>query len=129
QVAGSRKIHGKPIPRVGGIAIIAGFSVPLLALAVFETGAGKLFYDNQLKATALLVAGLFIGLLGIYDDIKGANAIKKFGVQTLVAVGLYFAGYQINRLATPFSDPIELGALALPFTVFWIVGVINALNL
>ncbi|MCG5053732.1 MAG: undecaprenyl/decaprenyl-phosphate alpha-N-acetylglucosaminyl 1-phosphate transferase [Myxococcales bacterium] len=126
---GSRKIHGKPIPRIGGVAIILGFLAPLIALAIYQTGTGKLFYQNELRAFGLMAAGVVIGLLGLYDDIKGANAKKKLSVQGTLAVALYLCGFKIQQLATPFGFTIDLGQFALPFTVFWIVGVINALNL
>lgn len=128
-VRGSRKIHGKPIPRVGGLAIILGFFAPLVALSVYQTGTGTLFYQNELRVLGLMAAGIVIGLLGLYDDVKGADAKKKFVIQGALAVGLYFCGFKIQQLATPFGFTLNLGQFALPFTVFWIVGVINALNL
>src|SRR6201999_720859 len=64
-----------------------------------------------------------------WDDIRGTGAAKKFVVQIALAVVLYFLGYRIDQIATPFGHPVSLGILALPFTVLWIVGVINALNL
>lgn len=125
----SRKVHGKPIPRVGGLAIIAGFYVPLVALGVFETAVVSQFYANSLRALGLIGAGLVIGMLGLYDDLKGANAKKKLAVQSALAASLYFCGFKIQVLATPFGSTLNLGVFAFPFTVFWIVGVINALNL
>jgi UDP-GlcNAc:undecaprenyl-phosphate GlcNAc-1-phosphate transferase len=129
-VRDSRKIHGRPIPRVGGLAIMGGFYTPLVGLAIYETGVGQLFYSQLTKAMALMAAGLVIGALGTYDDVKGANARKKFTVQIAVAVALYFAGFKVQQLAIPFGDAaLSLGPIALPFTVLWIVGVINAVNL
>lgn len=128
-VVGSRKVHGKPVPRVGGIAIILAAYAPLLALRFVQTGTSDLFYSQKARAISLLVNGAIIGALGIYDDVKGANALKKFGVQIAVAVALYLSGYQITAVATPFGRPLDLGVLALPVTVIWIVGVINAMNL
>jgi UDP-GlcNAc:undecaprenyl-phosphate/decaprenyl-phosphate GlcNAc-1-phosphate transferase len=125
----SRKIHGKPIPRVGGLAIIAGFYAPLIALGIYQTGVGNLFYADTVRALGLVAGGIVIGLLGIYDDLKGAGAKEKFAVQGSLAAALYFCGFKIQMLATPFGYTLDLGVFALPFTVIWIVGVINALNL
>jgi UDP-GlcNAc:undecaprenyl-phosphate GlcNAc-1-phosphate transferase len=50
-------------------------------------------------------------------------------VQLAIAGGLYWIGYRVDSIATPFGQEIQLGWLALPFTVFWICGVINAVNL
>lgn len=126
---GSRKVHGKPIPRLGGVAIIIAFMAPLLALAFFETSVGQLIQENRTQAIALLIGGLAIGALGLYDDIKGAGAKQKFTVQFIVATAMYYAGYQVENIATPFSGPLSLGVFSMPLTVLWIVGVINALNL
>src|SRR5205085_4787329 len=70
-----------------------------------------------------------IATLGLYDDLRGANAWKKFVVQFLVAGLLYRLGFRVGELANPLGEPIALGWVSLPFTVLWIVGVINAMNL
>ncbi len=126
---GSRKIHGRPVPRLGGLAIMAGFYSPLLALAIYETGVGAMFYAHSKTALALLGGGLVIGALGVYDDIRGANAYQKFAVQIVLALWLYWAGFRVEVVAVPFGAQVSLGFIALPLTVLWIVGVINALNL
>jgi UDP-GlcNAc:undecaprenyl-phosphate/decaprenyl-phosphate GlcNAc-1-phosphate transferase len=125
----TRKVHGRPVPRLGGLAIIAGFYAPLVGMALYETGVGMLFYSQLRTAIALMVSGVAIALLGVYDDVRGANAIKKFSVQIALAIFLYFMGFRIEQIATPFGGTVTLGIFALPFTVVWIVGVINALNL
>lgn len=125
----SRKIHGKPVPRVGGLAIIGGFYVPLIGLGIYETSAGGLFYASPYRVFGLIGAGIAIGALGLYDDLKGSSAKKKLVVQIVIAVVVYFCGFKIQTLASPFGLSLNLSVLALPFTVLWIVGVINALNL
>ncbi|HVV49928.1 MAG TPA: MraY family glycosyltransferase [Polyangia bacterium] len=125
----SRKIHGHPIPRLGGIAIVVAFYVPMLALFLFHGGVGLLFLSEREHVVGLFVGGLIIALLGLYDDLRGANAWKKFAVQFLVAGLLFELGFRFDVLANPFGEPINLGWANLPFTLFWIVGVINAMNL
>jgi len=126
---GGRRIHRQPTPRLGGIAIMTAFYAPLVVLALIETGTGKLFYKQVNSALGLMIAGLVIGALGVYDDLKGADAKKKFAVQILLAIGLYAVGFRIDQIATPFGGVIPLGVFGAPFTVLWIVGVINAMNL
>jgi UDP-GlcNAc:undecaprenyl-phosphate GlcNAc-1-phosphate transferase len=128
-LAGSRKIHNRAIPRLGGVAIVTAFFTPLLALHHFRTTVGAMFYADRRLVIILLVGGAVIALLGLYDDLRGANARTKFLVQFAVAGFLYWRGLRIDHLATPFGDAIHLGVLGLPFTVLWIVGVINAVNL
>jgi UDP-GlcNAc:undecaprenyl-phosphate/decaprenyl-phosphate GlcNAc-1-phosphate transferase len=125
----SRKIHGTPIPRLGGIAIVIAFFAPLVGLLVFQTGVGQLFLAEREHVIGLFVGGVAIAALGLYDDLRGANAWKKFLIQFLVAGFLFKFGFRIDALGNPFGEMISLGWLSAPFTVFWIVGVINALNL
>jgi UDP-GlcNAc:undecaprenyl-phosphate GlcNAc-1-phosphate transferase len=125
----SRKVHGRPIPRLGGLAIAAGFYVPLLALLIESSGVGAVFYASSRKATAFLLGGVAILALGIYDDIRGSGAITKFIAQFSIATALYFAGFRIDQIALPFVHVLPLGPLSFVFTLLWIVGVINAMNL
>ena len=125
----SRKIHGQPIPRLGGIAIVVAFYVPLTALFLFHSSVGGFFLAERDHAIGLFVGGLAIALLGLYDDLRGANAWKKFLFQFAVAGFMFRMGFRFDLLANPFGEPINLGWAALPFTLFWIVGVINAMNL
>jgi len=125
----SRKIHGRPVPRLGGIAIAAAFFVPITGLLLVNSGVGHLFYADGLRPFGLFIGGALIALLGVYDDLKGAGARLKFTVQFAVAALVYVLGYRIDALANPFGPTLHLGWLGLPFTMLWIAGVINAINL
>jgi UDP-GlcNAc:undecaprenyl-phosphate GlcNAc-1-phosphate transferase len=125
----SRKIHGRPVPRLGGLAIAAAFFVPITGLALVDSGVGRLFYGDGLRPLGLYVGGAIIALLGVYDDLKGAGARLKFSVQFAVGALVYFLGFRIDALANPFGPALQLGWLGLPFTMIWIAGVINAINL
>src|SRR4051812_9125773 len=70
----SRKIHGAPIPRVGGISIVIAFYAPLLGLTIFQTGIGELFLGQREHVLGLFAGGLAIALLGLYDDLRGTKA-------------------------------------------------------
>jgi UDP-GlcNAc:undecaprenyl-phosphate/decaprenyl-phosphate GlcNAc-1-phosphate transferase len=125
----SRKVHGRPIPRLGGLAIATGFYVPLLALLIENTGVGQIFYASSRKAIAFLAGGVAILVLGIYDDIRGSGAVTKLVAQFSIAGALYFAGFRIDQISLPFVHALPLGPLSFVFTLLWIVGVINAMNL
>ncbi|HUL59759.1 MAG TPA: MraY family glycosyltransferase [Anaeromyxobacteraceae bacterium] len=125
----SRKIHGKPIPRLGGIAIVAAFYAPLVALLFVNSDVGSRFYAEPRAVFGLFAGGLAIAALGLYDDLKGCGARMKFAVQFSIAAGLYALGFRIDTIANPFGAPFHLGVLAVPFTLLWIAGVINAMNL
>jgi UDP-GlcNAc:undecaprenyl-phosphate/decaprenyl-phosphate GlcNAc-1-phosphate transferase len=125
----SRKIHGQPIPRLGGIAIVIAFYAPLVGLLLFHSDVGRMFVAERDHVIGLFAGGLAIALLGLYDDLRGANAAKKFVVQFGVAILLYEFGFRFDVLANPFGAPIALGWLSLPLTMLWIAGVVNAMNL
>ncbi|AKF79757.1 glycosyl transferase [Myxococcus fulvus 124B02] len=129
QANSSRKVHVRPIPRLGGIGIVAGFFAPLCALFLVDSGVGHNFRSHTDLVMGLFVGGGVIAALGLYDDLRGANARLKFSVQFAVALGLYALGFRIEVIANPFGPELTLGALSLPFTVLWMVGVVNALNL
>jgi UDP-GlcNAc:undecaprenyl-phosphate GlcNAc-1-phosphate transferase len=125
----ARKVHVKPVPRLGGLGIVAGiygslslgaFLVPHLREAILRESTG--FY-------ALAIGGIAIAGLGLYDDLYGANARKKLTIQCAVALLLYGAGFRIVQVENPFGPDVALGVLSLPVTLLWIVGVTNAVNL
>ncbi|EAU69743.1 UDP-N-acetylmuramyl pentapeptide phosphotransferase/UDP-N- acetylglucosamine-1-phosphate transferase [Stigmatella aurantiaca DW4/3-1] len=108
---------------------MAGFFAPLCALFLVDSGVGLLFQSYKELLWGLFGGGVVIALLGLYDDLKGANARLKFAVQFAVALGLYQLGFRVELIANPFGPEFSLGVLSLPFTVLWVVGVINAINL
>ena len=121
----SRKIHKAPVPRLGGVAIVLSFFV-VLAAQLVVSGVPEEDYG---RVAALVVGGAIIFGLGLVDDLKGADAKLKFVVQFAVAALAYWGGFRIDAIDTQFGAVIDLGWLAVPFTMVWIVGVINALNL
>lgn len=129
QAKSSRKIHVRPVPRLGGVAIVGGFFAPLCALLLTDSGVGTAFYMQDKLALGMFGGGVAIALLGLYDDLRGAGARLKFTVQFGVAAALYGLGFRAEIIANPFGDPVALGWLSIPFTLLWIVGVVNAMNL
>ncbi|AKU93097.1 Undecaprenyl-phosphate N-acetylglucosaminyl 1-phosphate transferase [Vulgatibacter incomptus] len=128
-VSSARKIHARPIPRLGGVAIVAAFFTPLLGLLVLESSTGRMFLADQSRALGLFIGGAAIAALGIYDDIRGANAWAKLCIQIPIALLMFQLGFRVEVIANPFGEPITLGWLALPITMMWIIGLINAVNL
>ena len=129
QANSSRKVHVRPIPRLGGVAIVAGFFAPLCSLFLVDSGVGLLFRSHEELVWGLFCGGAAIAMLGLYDDLQGAGARLKFSIQFAVAIALYMLGFRVELIANPFGPEVSLGALSLPFTLLWIVGVVNALNL
>ncbi|NNF67982.1 MAG: undecaprenyl/decaprenyl-phosphate alpha-N-acetylglucosaminyl 1-phosphate transferase, partial [Gammaproteobacteria bacterium] len=127
--ASFRKIHNEDTPRVGGIAIVIAFYLPLVGLFAVNSVTGAFFTEDTTLAVGLLLGALPIVLLGLYDDLVGAGAVEKFAVQLAVAIGLYGIGFRIEIISMPLDQTLSLGIFSLPVTILWIVGLINALNL
>jgi len=124
-----RKVHNGFIPRLGGVGIYLAFYLPFLGFLFYQNRISRFLLSDIRQFLGLLFCSTIILGLGIYDDIKGANARKKITVQTIAAIILFFFGFEIQRVSNPFGDAIHLGWLSLPVTVFWLVGLSNAFNL
>lgn len=125
-VPDERKRHRDATPRLGGLAIIFGFGFPLLLLAANESAA-VLVTRNVAYLFAVLAAGSLVIGLGVYDDLIGANAPKKFVVQFAAAIILVFFGFRFDSISLA-GQLFELGFLGSIASIFWIVGVMNAVN-
>lgn len=125
----SRNIHTTPVPRIGGVAIVAAFFAPFVSLLFVDSSVALIFRAETTLIMGLIVGGVAITGLGLFDDLRGATAKSKLTVQVLVAIGLYFCGFKIGSISLPLLGTVPLGPLALPLTVAWIVGVTNAVNL
>lgn len=125
----ARKIHTRAVPRLGGIAVVAAFFAPLIGLAVYTNRISGLIYADANMVAAMACGALCVVALGVYDDLRGADAKLKLAIQSIVAAAMWFAGFRIELLGNPLGAAIQLGMLSLPLTMLWIVGVINALNL
>ncbi|MFX0201605.1 MAG: MraY family glycosyltransferase [Candidatus Hodarchaeota archaeon] len=124
-----RKIHNGSIPRLGGVGIYLAFYLPFLGFLFYQNRISNFLFSDIRQFLGLLFCSTIILALGIYDDIKGANARKKLIVQTIAAIILYIFGFEIQNITNPLGGPIHLGWLSLPVTVFWLVGLSNAFNL
>ncbi len=124
-----RHIHQRAVPRLGGAAVTVAFFVPLLVLFGLETGVALTFYSEPLRIVGLGIGGLTICILGAADDIRGVRAYQKLFVQAAAATLVYFCGFRIPGVTIPFVGTLEMGVFALPVTVLWIVGIVNAMNL
>ena len=119
-----QNVHKRHIPRLGGIAIVISFFIGLL-LVLF------LGFPNTLRKSflPLYIPLMIIIFLGIYDDVKGTNALQKFFFQIICGLIVYQFSFKIKLISVPFVGSVALGNLSLPFTVLWIVLMINAFNL
>ncbi|WP_407923777.1 glycosyltransferase family 4 protein [Cohnella fermenti] len=126
-----RKVHTQIMPRMGGLAIYAAFTVTILLFLPWLPDSMLSSYDKNL-IMGMLVGGTVIVLLGAMDDRFQLNAKLKFLVQIAAACIVVF-GYdiKINLVNIPFGSAMQPMAdwIGIPLTIFWIVGVTNAINL
>jgi len=116
-----RGLHKEPIPRMGGLAIVLGFVLTMAILAPFKEEI------LTMQFLGFIGGALIIVLLGMVDDVYNLGAKLKFGVQILAAVVVVATGTTIDIVTWPI--PAYLDAISIPFTIVWIIGVTNAVNI
>jgi UDP-GlcNAc:undecaprenyl-phosphate GlcNAc-1-phosphate transferase len=125
---GDRHVHARTIPRLGGPAIALAWCGPLLALLVAHPSRALLL-DHERHLAGAIGGGLLLCLVGALDDLRGLRAVYKLLAQVAVAVGAFALGFRIEAVFLPFIGTLQMGVFALPVTLFWIVGITNAVNL
>jgi UDP-GlcNAc:undecaprenyl-phosphate GlcNAc-1-phosphate transferase len=126
---GARRVHTRRIPRLGGIAIVMGFFVPGVLLFALGTHAARIFVGSSHITLGLVVGGVLVACTGLIDDIKGLGAKTKLLAQMSAGAVAYACHMRIEAIDLPGLGIYKLGWLAMPVTIAWIVGTINALNL
>ena len=122
----ARKVHARPIPRIGGIGIYAAFMVSILVQLIFV----ELTPEFMMSLIGLMVGGTIIVAIGIIDDYCDLPAKVKLLGQILAAAVLVIGfDVRIDFITDPLGDFIYLELFAIPATIFWIVGLTNTVNL
>ncbi|HWQ41544.1 MAG TPA: MraY family glycosyltransferase [Desulfosporosinus sp.] len=130
---GGRHVHTKPIPRLGGLAIYAAFWSAALVIQWWDKS-----YSMDV-ATIMQIWGLFIGssiivVVGIWDDIRGMRPLVKLFWQIAAASVLLAFGFSMNAISLPFINhsvnfkDLGLGAIGFILMLFWVVGLVNTVN-
>lgn len=129
-----RRVNKKPMPRLGGLAVIAGFLVSVIYLVITMTIEKKI--DFMADGLNIKLVGFFLGLLvlGItcfIDDVKGIKPLVKLAGQTISAILVASSGVLIDNFTIPFKEnSVVLNEVfSYILTVGWIVGITNAINL
>lgn len=125
-----RRVHNRPIPRIGGTAIFTPFIIVNLYILLFPAHFGMSLFDDQYnKIILLLSSSAFIFIVGLIDDIKGLRARVKLLCQFLASVIICLFGFRINSVALSDNFVVNLGLVSWPVTIIWIIGITNAVNL
>jgi UDP-N-acetylmuramyl pentapeptide phosphotransferase/UDP-N-acetylglucosamine-1-phosphate transferase len=129
----SRKQHTLPMVRLGGVGIVAGFSLAL-ALTWQLGGFAELAADKDQLIWTTLAGALCFFVIGLADDLFALPPLPRLVGQVAVAMAVWSEGVRIGTIELPFGlfggDPtFELAwPLSLLATVVWLVGITNAIN-
>ena len=126
---GGRHVHGRTVPRLGGIGLAFAWAVPVVALALRDGMVTKALDGKWLQIVTVVGGGAAICAVGAVDDARGLRSLYKLAAQVLVAIFAFVCGFQIQAIQLPLFGTLQMGVFALPVTVIWIVGVTNAVNL
>jgi UDP-GlcNAc:undecaprenyl-phosphate GlcNAc-1-phosphate transferase len=114
------RVHGdRPIPRIGGLAIVFGIAVPM---AVFIKPEGRYL--------GILLGTLMVAALGLIDDIRGLNpSVKMIGIVVAALIPVAGFGMTWDTVGLPVVGNFDVGWASYPLTVFWIAALANLVNL
>ncbi len=130
-----RRVNQRPIPRLGGLAILGGISVSLLiAWAGSHLFGWRTPFSGHPGLTIdyfwTIIGMLFMFGVGLIDDIFDLKALVKLAGQIIAAIIVTFSGVLLSSIHNPFgSGFIEFGWLAYPITIFYLVAFANIINL
>ena len=113
------RVHTRPVPRIGGLAIVAGILVPTVS-----------FVDLDGAYKGIVLGTVAVAALGLVDDLRGVKPSVKLAGVTLIAL-VPVVGYDltIDHITLPLVGDHDLGWAAYPLAVAWIAGVANLVNL
>jgi UDP-GlcNAc:undecaprenyl-phosphate/decaprenyl-phosphate GlcNAc-1-phosphate transferase len=118
QRPGGRRLHTRPIPFGGGIAMFAAVAVPVLLLHPSLGG----------RSHSILLGACVCAAVGLLDDRFEIHPLVKLAGELAAASIPVAAGATIDHLTLPLFSPIDLGVLQYPVTMLWIVALMNSFN-
>lgn len=143
-----RRVHKRPVPRIGGVGIFLGVTISLIictGLGIFngenvsrEFGTAQLtwnidwFIKGSLNNTiGVVLGGAIIFVMGLIDDVKQLSPRLKLIGQVLAATLVFFAGVKVEFVLKFFPDSTSMVAQIVCYlaTVLWIVAITNTINL
>jgi len=118
----AHKTHTEPVPMAGGTALI-------LSLLFLSSVLG-LWKDEFLRV--LLLAASIIYFFGLLDDVLGFSAFFKLTGQLIASLFLVFSDVSVHFLSSiqfPLFPSQIVALLDIALTLFWLIGVTNAMNM
>lgn len=133
-IPNDRRVNKKPMPRLGGLAVIAGFLVSVIYLVISASIEGKINLSEDglnIKLLGILGGMLVLGIVCYIDDVKDIKPLVKLAGQVAAAVIVASSGVLIDNFTIPFKENsfVLNEVFSFILTVGWIVGITNAINL
>jgi len=123
-----RRVHARPTPTLGGIAMLAGFCVGMVVawrMEAFDT-----IFEGNTEPLGLLIAAVLILAVGVIDDLREVSAPAKVSGIVVSASVLVLSGISILTLRIPFVSTFILDPnWSYLLSVLWVLGMTNAINL
>jgi len=116
----SHKSHKKPVPYLGGVAIIIGIISISYSTSLISNFTSTTFW----LATSVLGPALALGLIGLWDDIKDLPPLPRFIAQSIA--GIFTASILI--ITNNVANPTGSNYFDASITIFWVVGICNSIN-
>ena len=116
----AHKSHKKPVPYLGGVAIIIG----VVIVSYIALISNEFTWSNFWLATSVLGPAVAMGLVGLWDDLKSLNPLPRFIGQSLAGIVVAV----ILILNDNIGNPTGVTVLDAAITVLWIVGICNSIN-
>ena len=125
-IPGERHPHSRPMPLLGGLAMFIGFTAATILFLP------RLSASDRMGAVAVLIVSGIAAVVLIADDRLSLPPLVKFGLQlliSLIAVLGVGSAFQITFFSLPGVGIVHLGLLAVPVSLFWMLGMQNTVNL
>jgi UDP-GlcNAc:undecaprenyl-phosphate/decaprenyl-phosphate GlcNAc-1-phosphate transferase len=122
-----RKVHQRPMVRLGGVSIFVGTLTALL-LIWWLGGFNNDSSDKTWELLGTILGGVAFFGIGLADDLYNLTPGTRLILQTIFAGAAWGMGVRIDFLSIPFDGVIFTSWLSLPITIFWLVGMANAIN-
>jgi UDP-GlcNAc:undecaprenyl-phosphate/decaprenyl-phosphate GlcNAc-1-phosphate transferase len=128
-IPNGRKVHNRPMVRLGGVSIFAGVVIALL-FVWWTGGFGVLPPNKEYEVWGVTIGGLAFFLIGLADDLFNLSPLTRLALQIMVAGLAWFAGVQVDFVTAPFAPGLVTlpDILSFVVTVIWLVGMANAIN-
>jgi len=129
-----RRVNKKPMPRLGGIAVIAGFLVSAIYLIItmrIENNIDFITDGLGKKLLGFLFGAMVLGITCYIDDVKGISPLVKLAGQLIAAIIVVSCGVRIDNFTIPFKENSIMinEVISYILTIGWIVGITNAITL